>query len=211
METAINTGFENKNRLHSLFGFSDLEIISIISQGYAGRQNTTSNHPRTYPGLAQWADTVRALRDVTLAKGWSKSDANNFPLSLHPNGNIVVAVQTGDVETGVRTGTPSNRAAKGKNTENAVYANEKQIGLFDGIPSLPDQDQLLNQTTWVLLYYVAPNEIRFELSLPSKIVGGKIRQWSERLIFPPITIDMPIGPIGDDDGAEFEVPVERRI
>ena len=210
MTLAVRQDQESKSRIEELFSLTGAQIVEVISQGYAGRQNTTSNHPRTYPGLAQWADTVRALRDVTLAKGWDKSDANNFPLSVHPDGSLVIAVQTGDRDTGVATGRPSNRAAKGKNTEEAVFSNEKQIGLFDGIPSLPEMGESDSRVMWVLLYYIAPNEIRFELSLPYKMVGGKIREWSERLVFEPISIDKPLGPLGDDDGTEFDVPVARR-
>ena len=63
---------------------------------------------------------------------------------------------------------------------------------------------------WVLLYHLTPSEIRFELSLPSNIVGGKIRSWQERLVFPAITLDQIDIEIGDDYGQEFDINVERK-
>jgi hypothetical protein len=106
---------------------------------------------------------------------------------------------------------PSNRAAKGTNTEQAIWANQKQLSLFDSPLALPPlAEGNNNRITWVLLYHVAPNEIRFELSLPLKMIGGKIRSWQERLVFPAIPLDQVNIEIGDDDGPEFDVHVERR-
>ena len=69
---------------------------------------------------------------------------------------------------------------------------------------------------WVLLYHVTPSEMRFELSLPFKMVGGKIRSWQERLVFPAIVLDQIDIEIGDDDDGidnrqEFEINIERKI
>jgi len=196
-------------RLQEIFGLTEDAIQDVIMQGLHARTNCSPHHPRTFPGLAQWAETVRALRGKTAPLGWTYSDDNNFPLSIHPSESLVIVVQTGDRETGTR-GTPSNRAPKGANTEDAVAINMRQMSLFDTIPDFTlnlDGDKPI---MWVLLYHVAQNEIRFELSLPLKMVGGKIRSWQERIVFPPITLDQSDIEIGDDDGTEFDVPVERR-
>ncbi|MHB8096636.1 MAG: hypothetical protein ACYDEI_03180, partial [Erysipelotrichaceae bacterium] len=184
--------------------------------GLDARTECTSNQPRTYAGLALWANTVRALRDKTSPAGWTSSDDNNFPLCIHPFNNLVIVVQTGDKDTGISANNPSNRAAKGTNTEQAIWANQKQLSLFDALPEVLVEAGNDNRIMWVLLYHVTPSEIRFELSLPSKIVGGKIRSWQERLVFPAIVLDQIDIEIGDDDDGndnkqEFEINIERKI
>ena len=209
-----NEEFEVKSRLNDIFGLEANDIQDIIMQGLYARTECTSNHPRTYAGLAQWANTVRALRDKTSPAGWTRSDDNNFPLCIHPSNNLVIVVQTGDKDTGISANNPSNRAAKGTNTERAIWANQKQLSLFDALPEVLVEAGNDNRIMWVLLYHVTPSEIRFELSLPSKIVGGKIRSWQERLVFPAIVLDQI--EIGDDDDGnndrqEFEIKIERKI
>lgn len=198
-----------ESRLFHVFGLAEAAIAEVIMEGYRARLGCTAHHPRTYPGLAQWAETVRALRDKTAPLGWGTSDENNFPLSLHPTSNVVVVVQTGDEETGT-TGNPSNRAPKGSNTEDAVAVNQRQLSFFDSIPDFVAIDVPETKIMWVLLYHVAPNEVRFELSLPSKMVGGKIRSWQERIVFPAIRTDQHATDLGENDGGEIDVPVERR-
>jgi hypothetical protein len=197
------------NRLHQLFGLIDKDIQDVVMQGLLARRACSPHHPRTFPGLAQWAETVRALRGKTAPLGWTYSDDNNFPLSIHPSENLVIVVQTGDVETGT-AGIPSNRAPKGSNTEDAVAINMRQMQLFDTLPDFTLDTSNNKPIMWVLLYHVAPTEIRFELSLPLKMVGGKIRSWQERIVFPPIPLEQNDIEIGDDDGTDFDVPVERR-
>lgn len=199
-------------RLMELFGLTLADIEDVIMQGLLARTSCSPHHPRTYPGYAQWAETVRALRDKTVPAGWATSNHRNFPLSIHPSGDKTIAVQTGDEDTGMATGRPSNRAAKGASTEDAVAINQRQFDLFEGIPDLSDLGEQAAMM-WVLLYHVAPHEIRFELSLPSKMVGGKICMWKERIVFPAISfdsIDIQLSDGDENDNPDIEVPVERR-
>lgn len=197
----------SESRLIELFGLSEASIQEVVMEGYRARTACSGHHPRTYPGLAQWAETVRALRDKTAPLGWSTSDENNFPLCLHPAANLAIVVQTGDRETGT-SGIPSNRAPKGANTEDAVAVNQRQLSFFDDIPDFAVLERVAETTIlWVLLYHVAANEVRFELSLPSLMTGGKIRGWKERIVFPAVRTDA--AELGENDGSEIDVPVER--
>lgn len=196
------------DRIQEIFGLTESAIQDVVMEGFQARTGCTAHHPKTYPGLAQWAETVRALRDKTAPLGWTCSDDNNFPLCVHPASNVVIVVQTGDRETGT-SGIPSNRAPKGANTENAVAVNQRQLSFFDSIPDFVMPDEIEKKIMWVLLYHVAPDEIRFELSLPLKMVGGKIRSWQERIVFPAIRTSQSDIELGDDNGTEFDVPVER--
>jgi hypothetical protein len=106
---------------------------------------------------------------------------------------------------------PSNRAVKGTNTEQAVWANQKQFSLFEPF----DEKHITSNNQkimWVLLYHVFQNEVRYELSLPLNIVGGKIRSWQERLVFPAITLEQNYNDIEveEENGQEFDIKVERK-
>lgn len=203
-----NAEVEVQSRLEEEFGLSPEMIQDVIMQGLLAKISCTQHHPRTFPGLFQWAETVRALRDKVAPLGWTNSDENNFPLCVHPSGKVTIAVYTGDRDTGGCN--PSNRAAKGTHTEQAVWANQRQLSLFDGLPKLPSTSDDPSRIMWVLLYHVATNEVRFELSLPLNIIGGKIRDWKERLVFPAIPLDHANFVINDDVGPEIDVHVERK-
>lgn len=197
------------SRLEELFGLTVALFQDVVMEGVHARTAGTSHHPKTYPGYAQWGETVRALRDKCVPLGWFPTDDNNFPLCVHDERKISIAVQTGDRETGT-SATPSNRAPKGASTEEAIAVNQRQLSLFDGIPMLPGRDDESLHSMWILLYHVAQNEVRFELSLPMQMVGGKIRSWKERIIFPAIPLDGIEINFGDDDGPQFDVSVERK-
>ncbi|MES1983215.1 MAG: hypothetical protein V4443_12180 [Pseudomonadota bacterium] len=202
--------FEVLSRLRQMLGLNHEDLQDVIMQGLHARTICSKNHPKTYPGLSQWAETVRALRDKTAPFGWASSDENNFPLCIHPSDSFAIAVYTGDKDTGVASGNPSNRAAKGTNTERAVWSNQKQLYLFETLSEVPSAGGKSDRIMWVLLYHVADKEIRYELSLPMVIIGGKIQSWQERLIFPPIPLDQVNIVFEDEDAPEFEVHVERR-
>lgn len=213
LNRVVENAVSEPSRLQAVFGIAENDVVDVVMQGLLARTSCSSHHPKTFPGLHQWAETVRALRDRTVPLGWETKDDNNFPLSVHPSKKIVIAVQTGDRDTGVAAGNPSNRAPKGANTEGAVFANQQQLSLFDDIPALPSSEAGSDDSImWVLLYHVAADEIRFELSLPLKMVGGKIRSWQERIIFQPVRFDNANIPIGydDDNTADIEIDVERR-
>lgn len=201
------------DRLLEPFGFSESDLVEVVLHGLNERKICSPLHPRTYPGYKQWAETVRALREKTVPLGWKFTDDNNWPLSIHPSERIRIAVQTGDSETGTPLSegrNPSNRAHKGAHTEDAVISNMLQLSLFDDLEDFSQVNSDDKSMFWVLLYHVTPNELRYELSLPLVMVGGKIKSWKERIVFPPIQLNQGEIEIGDDDGPEFDVPVERR-
>lgn len=205
---------EFKSRLDELFGLEAIDIQDIIMAGVISRRDCTENHPKIYAGLNQWANTVRALRDKTAPKDWFKSQDNNFELAVHPNNNVAIAVQTGDKNTGLSEEIiPSNRAPKGPSTQKAVWENHKQLSLFDvsDLPEVTTIESNINRMTWILLYYKTSKEIRFELSLPLEISGGKIFSWQERLIFSPLVFDqIDFRNDDDNDGQTFDINVERK-
>ncbi|KVS70642.1 hypothetical protein BSTAB16_5655 [Burkholderia stabilis] len=127
---------------------------------------------------------------------------------------------TGDMDTGLETGNPTNQASKGAVLRQAVDRN-RQLEMFDpaiitDLANSEDATQL-----WILLYHVAVGadgkpELRAELSTPRRFDRKQIVEWSERLILealrpesePFMDQDSPTGPI--EPTGPIDVPVERR-
>lgn len=175
------------DRLESL-GLTEAPLRSAVTQGYLARTRLTANHPRIFHGYLPWAETVASLRDQLRPSGWEKSDEGNYELTIHLELELAVAVMTGDDGTGTPEITPSNKCPKGSNTIEAISLNN-QIDLFPELLPLPSIEKA-KFTTWILLYYFAPDEIRCELSLPSDIgTDGRIRGWKERIILSSIPLD----------------------
>lgn len=115
----------------------------------------------------------------------------------------MIAVMTGDVETGKQLGHPSNQAEKGAVLDLAIqgelFAAEHGIDL------------------WVFLYHVEidknglAKEIRAEFSRPAQFENKKIIDWHERIILRTIQLgaDTDVEIIENDES--IDVPVERRL
>ncbi len=196
-----------QQRAFELFGLQNSDISKIIELGYLACSTCTDHHPKTYRGFMQWGETVRALRDITIPKGWTFSEESNLPISHHPEGQLDIIVQSGDIATGKSGYIASNKAQKGPLTAQAVLSNQYQITLFDLIG-----EQVLNEkiaSSWILLYFVDKDEIRYELSKPKSFSKGKITAWEERIIFSPIQIDQTYT-ANAEEGIDFDVPVISR-
>jgi hypothetical protein len=124
---------------------------------------------------------------------------------------MVIAVATGDENTGSLVATPMTKSPKGPNTVQAIAVNQAQISLFPD--SLPDQTgDEEDRLTWLLLISSYKGKVRCELSLPMTC-NGKVDGWKERIILRDIDIDpeasvtaLPLLP----DQPDIDVPLTRR-
>lgn len=177
---------------------------------------TTDNDPVTARGFTFWAKTVRGLRDRLMPSGWTKNVINKcFPLTMHPDGNVAIAVSGGDADTGIEVGRPTTRSTKGKATKDAVHQNQ-QVFEFNGVPRIQKTKGL---ATWVLLIHedLDIEEVRLELSLPSKVnKENYVDEWLERIILPSIPFGdlsgmaAPGEPIAPSSTEVIEIEVQRR-
>lgn len=193
-----------------LLGLNETSLLNAVTQGYLARTKLTANHPRIFHGYSTWAEIVASLRDQLRTTGWDKSDEGNYELAINLERELAIAVATGDEGTGLSYATPSNKCPKGTNTIEAINVNN-QIDLFSELIPIPSvrKDPF---TTWILLYYIASNEIRSELSLPSGIGNdGKIRDWKERIILRSIPFDDESTQIPPPQGPDIDIKITRRI
>lgn len=201
---------EIASRLEQL-GLNEQALHEAIWQGHLHRARLTENHPVIYRGLVMWGDSVAALRDQTRSMGWIRKDVGSYALTEHEELGLAITVASGDEATGVPYLQPTNRSKKGRNTVDAVEANQ-QLQLFDLLP-IEQQGGVDDNQTWVLLHYTdyRLGEIRMELSRPTAIGSdGKITEWSERIILGSIPLDGDQVEIEPPSGPDIEITVRRK-
>ncbi len=195
-------------------GLEERDLRDAVHQGMLARSECTANDPPLTPGYNAWSRTVRALREKLIPKRWLRSDEGNYPLVVNPEGDLAIAVATGDEGTGLVQVNPMTKSPKGPRTQSAIEVNEYQRSLFEGlpgfeVPTTPHNDRV----TWILLqhYDLKSKEVRFELSCPSSC-AGKVDGWSERIIFNAAPFDQaPVIPVPlVSNIPDIDIPLVRR-
>lgn len=199
-------------RLASL-GLTQEDLIQAVSRGILARSECTPNHPPLHAGFVTWSNTVCALREILMSKGWTRSDDGNYSVVIHPSGSLAIAVATGDENTGSLNANPMTKSPKGPSTRSAIAVNQNQASLFpELIPVLPSSE-IEGRMTWLLLIGYISGKVKAELSLPINC-DGKVDGWKERLILSDIEID-PSRAISIDpvlpNLPDIEIDVQRKI
>ena len=194
-------------------GLEEDPLRDVIRRGQLAFLNCTPNHPPQFPGLAAWAETVRALREYLVPLGWEHSNENNYALTIDPGGGVAIVVATGDDGTASPDATPSTHARKGPNTAEAVAENQLQFGFMDHYSAAPPSASRGpdRRMTWMLLIHRALSEVRGELSLPSSIgEDGHIDGWRERILLGAVPMDSDVAEIFPPPLPDIMVEVRRR-
>jgi hypothetical protein len=189
-------------------------LVDSAKQGHLAFIGCTINHPPLLPGILAWGETVRSLREYLAPDDWSRSDENNYSLVISPGGKIALAVATGDEETGLENGHPSNKARKGRATRRAVNQNQMSFdfGPAAALPDINPSDEE-KRATWILLLHRDDNEVRLELSLPASITEGHIDSWKERIILGSFPFDGDIDVIDitpEPPQPDISIDIKRR-
>src|SRR5262249_55717753 len=82
-------------------------IREAVVSGLTARFSCSENAPRTAPGLLQWTTSTEVCREAHALDGWSRTDIDNFPLSVSPDGRIAIGIVMGNAGTGQRDGNPT--------------------------------------------------------------------------------------------------------
>lgn len=188
-------------------------ITRAVKSGYIARTSCTANHPVVYPGMVQYGETNRHLRDGLKPLGWSCLNDRNMELTISPEGGIAVVVAGGNEGVGQVDKKLTTRRRKGATTTQAVDTNRQLPFDFlvpDIAPIVTDDGTKVRQT-WVLLHFFTRTELRYELALPVTIGDdGYIETWKERIIFPPVSIDGTDIPIMPEYAEQPDVDVQER-
>ena len=208
-----STPEEVPSRLAEL-GLQQEILIEAVQRGMAARAACTENHPAPFWGIAMWAETVAALRELLRPEGWTRSDSGNLPLTVDPANRVSIIVSTGDENTGTSI-SPCTRSSKGPRTENAVTVNALQMTLFDVRLRPEDLDEKNGKMTFLLLFHydAKANELRCELSRPIEMnEEGQVSGWAERIILPnsPLGGDVVTVPTDVPQTPAVTVTIKRR-
>lgn len=186
----------------------------VNAAGLRARLEATPAHAVTAAGTYHWHAAVHAKRTLLSELGWSSWDHKNCPLSVSPDRTISLMAMTGSKETGLEgVGSPTNQADKGPVLDEAVRRNA-QLEMFDGA-KMQDYMRTNGATQiWVFLYAMVnvggEMMLRSELSLPSRFHGKKIVEWSERILFEPMSGSPGPVKIEIDPFDPVDIDVQRR-
>jgi hypothetical protein len=210
----VTDEIERARRLAEM-GVTEKPLSEAIRAGHFARTNCTPSHPISFPGIAMWGETVRALRDGLSKERWTRDDPKGFPRIVRPDGRVALAVATGDEATGNPGREPTTKYPKGIVLRRAVNRN---LSLeFDEFNREANrQIRLLSETeekplsTWVLLHALNENgDVQCELSLPTTInESGHIDRWSVRVLLSPVSPTPIVLP--DDEPINPDVEVRKR-
>ena len=199
-----------RQRLADL-GLEEEPLKETVRRGQLAYISCTANHPPQFPGMAAWAETVRALREYVVPLGWRRSNDNNYPLAVDPEGLVAIAVATGNDGTGRAEALPSTNARKGPSTSDAVAANQLRFSFMEERPARLSSGSDDSRATWILLIHRAATEVRCELSLPISIgEDGHIDVWRERILLGPIPLDGDFVEIVPPARPDITIDIRRR-
>lgn len=208
----MQTKFSDVETFLVLLGVPLTVLQEAVQAGYLGRISRTSNDAPNAAGYYQWNDTLRSLRENLARRGWHRNNNGGWPIIVHPDNILAIAVSSGNQYTGNAKATPSTKVAKGPKTAKAVgiNANTKQQWI-PGLEPLNTAEQEPTCPTWFLLFFAAEKELRAELSLPVNIdCEGHISAWRERIILPALPLD-PVTNIPEPDfGPDVDIKISRK-
>ena len=164
----------------------------------ADRESDTCSEldPPILEGLLRWGRATRALRERLVPQGWTYDNPNNLARTIHPTGDFAVVLATGDEGTGLRGSGAGPRHARGYATEQAIHANGQLAFEFGTLLQMAVDGRTAgvgHLQTWFLLYHPTPGFHRAELSLPRCFERGRITEWTERILLPPLPRPPPAG------------------
>lgn len=172
--------------------------------------------PITAPGTKGWIAGTGVLREALSLEDWAPQDVRNLPLSVHPAKTHSITVTSGDERTGIAHLTPTTKNPKGVVVADAVAANmELDFGKEYRRQEVSRARRVKSAPKMYLMLVTSTNdELRAEVSKPSKIVKKQIVEWSERIILSTISRHpepmVPQRGVDFGQGQEIDVPVARR-
>lgn len=166
----------------------DLSIDVLTDSANAGEQaavTATAAYPVTAAGLNRWIETVGTARTHLANQGpWRIHNPQNRPLAVHTSDNgLALAFASGDSQTGHQDLKPNVARKKGRATTDS-YA---QLTIPFTLPS--SNNHTAARGPWIFLYYRGDHELRMEVSLPTMFEEGRVVDWHQRIILPPLAFD----------------------
>lgn len=163
---------------------------------------------------------VVGLRGLLLPRGWVSVQHDNVARTVHRSKQIAIVVASGNEFTGQLGGANYLTTAWPKGSRalaGAILPRQDGFEILDGSDFDWGVDGVENAEweLWYLLIHPTDEEVRLELSTPTRRDrSGYMRGWTQRIIIPsyvPGQVHLDQREDGDDDDrGEPDVPVVRR-
>ncbi len=178
----------------AVLGLESSVLLEAARRGLAAFAGCTPHHPRNFPALTSWAETMRGLRDLLVVTPfrWSSVEENGQPQVHNPLGSIALTVAGGDKNTGrLGDAEPRTSSSKGDTTSRAMAHN---AFLFPEMEAEAREklERVRRRQTWFLLIHrdQLAGEMRCELSMPISMSEDRhIDGWKERILLPSTSFD----------------------
>lgn len=195
--TTIDDPLHAQNRLKEAFNFDSKVLLGVIEDGFAARNETTSNHPKIYGGYRHFAEGTAFLRERLLTRGYSKYTQGNSEWVRNEKLGILISFMAGNACVGLKGQVPSN--IESLKTEKVARNRNPKGNMFSRIANAQLHGDMLTAHSaidtwcWVLMYHIDYKNkiIRSELSCPSKLTdnGKFFAEYHERIILKEISFD----------------------
>ena len=196
-------------------GLEQADLWHALHEGIRYAASLTRHDTRAAKGIGIWNAINRGLGDALSPKGWTRTERNNWALTVHPRGSLVIAVLAGDKGTGTIVGPQPRNSYPLTNklhmsqaiTRNRLVVHHKahfsRIDRLWGPPPL----------TYFLLHHIEDVNaglIKGELSLAVGRSEDSITEWDERIILSPPNDDVAQTAQESGQDPPIDVPVIDR-
>jgi hypothetical protein len=192
MQPIVHENAAAASRLAEL-ALTPQDLAAALQGADAEARKWTTLAPPMMGGMVRWGKTNELLRERLVGRGWSQDNPKGLPRTINPGREFAIVATTGDSATGLPDSNPSTKYAKGVQTVRAIGRNLQLAFDFPGeevgeaLWAMASEEGPL--ATWLLLYHVAPEQLRAELSLANGIdLRGHVSAWIERIILPAIDL-----------------------
>ena len=178
-------------------GLSYGTIATVLSRADVETRSRSRFDPPSLAGLLRWGLTTRYLREELVPQGWTFDNPRNLARTIHPSREFAIVATTGDAGTGTAEHEAGPRHSKGYATELAIRENGQLSFDFGSLVHTIQEVRAISVgrlQTWFLLFHVDQDLIHAELSLPEGFSDGRMTDWVERILLPPVPRYLPPSP-----------------
>jgi len=194
------------------FGFTRPELVSVAAGVVAARADTVENDPATAEGQFAYIFGTRFLRSLCRTKGYHLHRRNNIEAVKHPDRELKIIYQSVDLAASLMH-VPKAVSGKGTASEEIIGAAQGSLFTDEELAAAHAVELgLINTGVWYYCVSVNGDDVRAELSLPTRIVGNQFQDFIERIfiIREGEWEDLIVKSETDSGSAEFEPVVTRK-
>jgi hypothetical protein len=195
----------------SELGLSASELIGVVHQAVAAKANFVLNHPLNAAGQLSYIYGTGALRDTLRTKGWDIDRTGNIEATYNPRTGMKIVFQNAD------SACDDDRDPRAISDKGPAATRAVDLGQSSLFPEFDAEDaekrKRENAALWYLFVHINGDDVRAELSFPTRIEEKQFKGFNERIYIIKLGEWASMMPKTDDGPApvqEFEINVTRK-